>query len=368
MSMLGVHISPVTLAIVLPVGISFYTFQSMSYTIDIYRREIHPVRNFLDYALYVSFFPQLVAGPIERAQHLLPQILAPRTITFSGVQRGFYYISIGLLLKIFMADNIARLVDPIFGARNAATGLEYLLAGYGFAFQIYGDFAGYSYIAKGLGAMLGFDIMDNFRLPYFSTNPQEFWRRWHISLSTWLRDYLYIPLGGNRSGRFRTVRNLMITMLLGGLWHGAKFTFILWGLIHGLMLIVFHILPSGLNAEIDKGQISRVLRKAISITLFFHLIVITWYFFRAESVAQLATIGRAFLFDFQPHGQTELALKLLFYIFPILTFQLIQYWSNNLLVIFRLPAVVRAGAYVMIFYLVVIFGVNHAQDFIYFQF
>ena len=244
---IGLQVSPISLHIILPVGISFYTFQSMSYTIDVYRRKIEPITNILDYALYVSFFPQLVAGPIERATHLLPQILSPRLLSFEKTKLGFYYIGFGLFLKVFMADNLARMVDPVFTSHTTQTGFQYLLAGYAFAFQIYGDFAGYSYIAKGLGATLGFEIMDNFNIPYFAKNPQQFWARWHISLSTWLRDYLYIPLGGSKEGRLKTIRNLFLTMVLGGLWHGAKMTFIAWGVFHGLLLVMHHLFASKLH-------------------------------------------------------------------------------------------------------------------------
>ena len=366
---IGLTLHPFTLQIVLPVGISFYTFQSMSYVIDLYRKEIKPVTCFADYALYVAFFPQLVAGPIERAKHLLPQILSERNVSFKDIQLGCYFIFCGLFLKVFVADNIARLIDPVFADAGSQTGLQILLAGYGFAFQIYGDFAGYSYIAKGLGRIMGFDIMDNFNLPYFSQNPQEFWRRWHISLSTWLRDYLYIPLGGNRGSSLAIARNLMITMLLGGLWHGAKITFVLWGAIHGILLIASHLIGTqalrqpSMNRTIPTGVI-RYLR----ILLFFHVIVITWYFFRAESAAGLIAIFEALLFNFTFSGSSELASRLAFYIVPLLIFQVVQYVSGDRLAIFKMPILVRTAFYMVTFYLIVIFGVNHAQDFIYFQF
>lgn len=369
-SMVDLNFSPFTLNIILPVGISFYTFQSMSYTIDLYRKEIKPISNFFDYALYVSFFPQLVAGPIERAQHLLPQILKPRLITFAGIQKGFYYISAGLCLKIFVADNIARLIDPIFRADTIQTGFQYLIAGYGFTFQIYGDFAGYSYIAMGLGAVLGFDIMNNFNLPYFSQNPREFWQRWHISLSSWLRDYLYISLGGNRISNLITIRNLFITMLLGGLWHGAKITFVLWGGIHGLLLIGYHsFLLFKARTTLQVGfTVPDVLKKTVNILIFFHIIVFTWYFFRAESLDHVIIIFQALVFNFNPSADPELTNKLAFFILPLLIFQLFQVISKDQLFLFKVPIILRAVSYVIIFYLITIFGVNHAQDFIYFQF
>jgi len=229
----GFQVQPHFLNIILPVGISFYTFQTMSYTIDIYKGQLKPTRKFFDFALFVSFFPQLVAGPIERASHLLPQILSKRKVTIDKFCEGCYLIFWGLFLKVFVADNLARLVDPIFASDPPYNGVKVLLGLYAFAFQIFGDFAGYSNIARGLGKCMGFDIMVNFNLPYFVTNPSDFWRRWHISLSTWLRDYLYIPLGGNKKGTLFTYRNLAITMFLGGLWHGAAWTFIIWGAYRG---------------------------------------------------------------------------------------------------------------------------------------
>jgi len=204
-------IDPMFLKIVLPVGISFYTFQTMSYTIDIYRRKMEPTNKFFDFALFVAFFPQLVAGPIERAKRLLPQILSPRQVTLGKFYEGCYLIFWGLFMKIFIADNLAKIVNPVYGGPPPYNGVDVLLASYAFAFQIFCDFAGYSNIARGLGKCMGFNIMINFNLPYIATNPSEFWQRWHISLSTWLRDYLYIPLGGNRKGKLKTYRKIKIS-------------------------------------------------------------------------------------------------------------------------------------------------------------
>ena len=209
----GIQLDPVTLRIVLPVGISFYTFQTMSYTIDIYRGKLAPTRSLPDFALFVAFFPQLVAGPVERARNLLPQILAPRTVTREGFFQGCFLIGWGLFEKVFIADNLARIVDPVFATDGSWGGATILLACYAFAFQIFCDFDGYSNIARGIGKCLGFEIMINFNLPYFAVNPSDFWKRWHISLSSWLRDYLDIPRGGIRSGTWMTYRNLALTML-----------------------------------------------------------------------------------------------------------------------------------------------------------
>ena len=294
LSALGFSVHAHFLDIVLPVGISFYTFQTMSYTIDIYRREMEPTESFLDFALFVAFFPQLVAGPIERAKRLLPQILTERVITRGSLSAGFYLIFWGLFQKVVVADNLSRMVDPVFGNGSYSTtysGWEVLLAVYAFAFQIYCDFAGYSNIARGLGSCLGFRIMVNFRSPYVSRNPREFWRRWHISLSTFLRDYLYIPLGGDRKGRSRTYLNLAITMVLGGLWHGAAWPFVLWGAYHGALLILYR-LTAPIGQAIRNGiPLPGKIVKGIQIAVFFHLVCLGWLIFRAQSMGQLLAMA-----------------------------------------------------------------------------
>lgn len=280
LALLGVTMTPISLA--LPPAISFYTFQSMSYTIDIYRREFKPYRSVVDYLSFVSFFPHLVAGPIMRARDLLPQLARIRPLPSAAVVSGaLFMILFGLFQKTVLADNFGGLVETIqrmMPTREAVLppGVGLIFA-YAFAFQIYCDFAAYSTIARGVARLFGVDLMRNFATPYFSTNPSEFWTRWHISLSTWLRDYLYIPLGGNQHGRLMTMRNLMITMLLGGLWHGAGAFFILWGFYHGVLLVLYRLLP------IDEVLIRAFGRagKVLSIVLFFHLVCLGWIFFRA---------------------------------------------------------------------------------------
>jgi D-alanyl-lipoteichoic acid acyltransferase DltB (MBOAT superfamily) len=235
----GVHPDFPTLHVILPLGISFYTFLSMSYTIDVYRKELQATRHPLDFMLYVAYFPHLVAGPIVRASFLLPQCQRPRVIKAAEVENGVWLILMGYVKKVVIADRLGQIVDWSFAQPALPfNDLNAWIVIYAFAFQIYGDFAGYSDIARGLAKLMGFELTVNFRAPYLVTNPAAFWRNWHISLSTWLRDYLYIPLGGNRGGAWKTYRNLMITMLLGGLWHGAGFAFVLWGLYHGLLLAV----------------------------------------------------------------------------------------------------------------------------------
>ena len=280
----SVGLDPIALRldVVLPVGISFYTFQTLSYTIDVFRRKAPACDSLLDFALYVAFFPQLVAGPIERATSLLPQLRAPRAITRDDLFSGFWLVTIGFFKKCVVADNLAVIVDQAFGAPEAPSGAMCLLGLYAFAFQIYCDFGGYSDIARGLAKWLGIDIMLNFRFPYLATNPQEFWRRWHISLSTWLRDYLYIPLGGSRGGTASTYRNLIVTMVLGGLWHGASWLFVLWGVFHGVLLAAHRLWAGRSGGRGGGGLLSRL----GCWFAMWHLTCLGWLLFRGESVGQ----------------------------------------------------------------------------------
>ena len=234
---LGIQLSNFTLDVILPAGISFYTFQTLSYTIDVYRRQLQPVRSFSEFALFVALFPQLVAGPIERAGRILPQIGSVRVVSWERLKTGGWLVLWGLYKKVVIADNLAVVVDAVYRPGSNPTSAEIIVATYAFAWQIYCDFSGYTDIARGTARILGFDLILNFKIPYAAVNPAEFWRRWHISLSTWLRDYLYISLGGNRHGRWLTYRNLFLTMVLGGLWHGAAWPFVLWGAYHGLLLM-----------------------------------------------------------------------------------------------------------------------------------
>lgn len=231
------------LNLILPVGISFYTFQVLSYTIDVYRGEIPPEKNIVKFALFITYFPQLVAGPIERASHLLPQIRDPKKLDYTRSVDGLLLIAWGLFLKVVVADRLAPFVDMVFGKPQQFQSTALVLASYFFAFQIYGDFAGYSCIATGSAKILGVDLMRNFNSPYLATSITDFWRRWHISLSTWFRDYVYIPLGGNKVNQLKHLRNLMIVFLVSGLWHGANYTFIIWGAIHGSLVIGDAVTP-----------------------------------------------------------------------------------------------------------------------------
>jgi len=261
-----------TLAILLPIGISFYTFQTLSYSIDVYRRKILPCRSLLDFAIYVSFFPQLVAGPIVRASEFLPQLDAAPVVNRQHLYDGAMQVFRGFLKKVLIADHLAVFVDPVFASPTVFSSLTILLAIVAYTGQIYGDFSGYSDIAIGSARMLGFDLPENFRHPYLSTSIADFWRRWHITLSTWLRDYLYIPLGGNRHGSPRTYLNLMATMILGGLWHGAAWTFVLWGVWHGAALCLMRSSNSSRRGSLLSGIIT------------FAIVVIGWTLFRATSL------------------------------------------------------------------------------------
>jgi D-alanyl-lipoteichoic acid acyltransferase DltB (MBOAT superfamily) len=371
-SIFGWTVEPQFLNLVLPVGISFYTFQTMSYTIDIYYGKMKATRNFLDFSLYVAYFPQLVAGPIERAKHLLPQVLKPRRVTLEMFYEGAFLIYWGIFQKAFIADNLATIVDPVFAGTEPYNGILVLVALYAFAFQIYCDFAGYSNIARGLSRCMGFDIMVNFNLPYFAKNPRDFWRRWHISLSTWLRDYLYIPLGGNKNGPVKTYRNLAITMFLGGLWHGAAMTYVVWGIYHGVVLII-HRLAKPLLDGLDRLAMifTRLGWEAIKMILFFHIVLIGWLFFRANCVTDALEMLHAVFFNFTYHSGLDIGFNLfLFLAFTsiLLLVQCFQYRRNDLMLVYKSHPVVKTTFYFLTTLLLLLFGVTDGNEFIYFQF
>lgn len=367
----GVEMSVPTLRVILPVGVSFYTFQSIAYVVDVYRGHLRAERNWLHYATFVGFFPQLVAGPIERATHLLPQIKAPSAITRENLYHGFCLASFGMFKKIVLADNVAKIADAVFNASAAPTALESTLAIYAFTLQIYCDFSAYTDIARGCARMMGVDLMRNFDLPYFATNPPDFWRRWHISLSTWLRDYLYIPLGGNRGSSLLTYRNLALTMLLGGLWHGATWLFVAWGAYHGLLLILHRLLKPYFDKHLTfRAAWSRGVWTGIRIVLFFHLTAIGWLLFRAVTVDSLLRMVRPFAtwsWD-APLIPPTLRLALCAIAITLLIAQLIKYLTRDHEVIFRIPAPVRAIIYAGLILGMIVFGEFGGGKFIYFQF
>lgn len=355
--------------LILPVGISFYTFQSMSYIIDIYRKELQPTKNILDYMFFVSFFPQLVAGPIVRASEFLPQIYKKITLSRTDVNHALFLIIGGLIKKTVISDYISlNFVDRVFDSPKLYTAFENLMATYGYTIQIYCDFSGYSDMAIGIALLMGFKLSVNFRTPYKSASVTEFWRRWHISLSTWLRDYLYISLGGNRKGKFRTYVNLFLTMLLGGLWHGASWKFIIWGVLHGLALVVERLVNS--VVKLPKNIFTWI----ISVILTFHFVVFCWIFFRAKDFATaFELIDKIRELQFRPNEwwvilqgyENVFIVMLIGYIWHFLPSK----WIGGLRWTFdKMPIVVKALILALTFWLVYATSTSGPQPFIYFQF
>lgn len=354
------------LEIILPVGISFYTFQTLGYTIDVYKRRIKPERNIIDYGLYVAFFPQLVAGPIERAGRLIPRIKAPRTVSPDYINAGIFLIIWGYFKKVVVADQLAQAVDQIFAGSASPNSISIVLGATLFAFQIYCDFSGYTDIARGVAKLLGFDLMLNFRLPYFAKNPSDFWRRWHISLSSWIRDYIYIPLGGNRGSRPRMLINLIIAMALAGLWHGAAWNFVIWGLYHGGLLAAYSAVQGSRvfsSSQILSGKPLWVAQVGIT----FLLVTFGWMIFRADSVAQLGT-WLSTIAHLDTSLPTTFTLKRALFILPVLAMQVFQHRSNNMLGVLTLSTIKQATVYVALILGILVFGVMDGEAFIYFQF
>ncbi len=365
------------MAIVLPIGISFYTFQTLSYTIDIWRGDMRPTRRLVDFAAYVAFFPQLVAGPIERARALLPQFESRRRWDAERAGEGALLFLWGLYKKTVIADNLAPIVNAAFAAPSDVSPAFMLLGVLGFAVQIYCDFSGYSDMARGLARMLGFELMVNFDLPYFARTPSEFWRRWHISLSSWLRDYLYVPLGGNRGGALATYRNLFLTMLLGGLWHGAAWTFIVWGAFHGGILAVYRAL--GVDAMIERARGSGALIvNLVAWGVMSVLTLIGWTFFRAQSLPDaVAVLDRAFRFDslrtLSDLPEASLALSLTA---PLIIANIANRFFGTALkglaaearTAGALPALARFSVFLTLLCSVAFLSAEGQQDFIYFDF
>jgi D-alanyl-lipoteichoic acid acyltransferase DltB (MBOAT superfamily) len=355
--------------IILPVGISFYTFQTLSYTIDVYRKELEPTKSFMDFLFFVSFFPQLVAGPIVRASDFIPQIYKRLKLTKEEFNAALFLIIGGLLKKAVISDYISiNFVDRVFDAPNSYTSFENLMASYGYAIQIYCDFSGYSDMAIGLALLMGFWLPPNVRTPYQSASITEFWRRWHISLSTWLRDYLYISLGGNRGGKFKTYINLFLTMLLGGLWHGASWKFVLWGVLHG----------SALAFERFFGNLIKLPKnyfvKTIQILLTFHFVAFCWLFFRAKdfstalqlisNIGELTFDWKQWLVIIQGY-QNVFLLILIGFVWHFLPNRVIQFLQKAF---GSLPLIGKAIVLAFVFWIVYATASAGPQPFIYFQF
>ena len=370
-SALGMKHSIHTLRIILPVGISFYTFQTLSYTIDIYRRKLEPENDIMTFATYVAFFPQLVAGPIVRAVDLLPQFKEHQKLRLEQVGHGLYLVVLGYFKKVAVADSLAPMVDNAFANPSAYGSLNLIVAVLMYAFQIYCDFSGYSDIAIGLGKMLGFEFPQNFNMPYFAKNFSDFWRRWHISLSSWLRDYLYIPLGGNRHGVIKTQRNLMLTMVLGGLWHGANWTFVIWGFLHGLYLIAQRV-SNPLIVRIE-----RVIPKApmyiLATVTTFILVNIAWVFFRSQSFNEaLDMLSRIAAFE----NMSLAGLKHKFQLFKaaivigvLFSGEMIYFlWPQQVEKMFGQRPYVKLMVSTFLIWMILLFGTFSNNNFIYFQF
>jgi alginate O-acetyltransferase complex protein AlgI len=368
---LGASPHDFALRVALPVGISFYTFQSISYIVDVYRGEVEPARDPVDFALFVAFFPHMVAGPIMPSRVLLPQMQNPRTVVWEDVMSGFHLAMWGLFKKVVIADNLAVVANAVFARELGFRPGVMHLGALAFAFQIYCDFSGYTDIARGLARIMGFRLMDNFHHPYFATCITDFWRRWHLSLSNWLRDYLYVPLGGNREGTLRTYRNLLLTMVLGGLWHGAHWKFVLWGAYQGVLLVLERAV-FGRALAVDwwsapslRGRVLWLARVLVT----FHFIGLGWILFRCESLAPLPRMITAYM-DVSGwwHMPQPLAWHTLACITPVLVVDLFQYFRRDEEVILRVPVPLRALAYTAGAYVFILFGRFESNAFIYFQF
>jgi D-alanyl-lipoteichoic acid acyltransferase DltB (MBOAT superfamily) len=368
MELMGVNVHVHTLAIILPVGISFYTFQTMAYTIDVYRGKVPPCRDLLNFSAYVSYFPQLVAGPIETPGHLLPQMERPRVITREHMRKGLYWVLIGFFKKLLIADTLAPMVEYTFARPDSLSGISSLLGLMAFSLQIYGDFAGYTYIARGISSWMGIDLALNFERPYLAVSPRDFWRRWHISLSRWLRDYLYISLGGGRVSKLMKYRNLMITMFLGGLWHGASWNFVIWGIYHGTLLCIDHALSDlGFGFRPFSARYGAAVR-GLRIAGMYMLTLGGWLLFRVTSLTQAATIVRNIFTNFTWAPEVPVLLLPVAVLTTLLiALHLAQERMNDDLIVLKWPALVRFGFYMFLIITVLTLGIK-PQPFIYFQF
>lgn len=361
-------------SIFLPVGISFFTFQSLSYIVDLYRGEVKAVTRWVDYLFYISFFPQLVAGPIVRAKDFLPQMNRTPHLSRGNLGRGMVLVMVGLFKKAIISDYISvNFVDRVFDAPQLYSGVENLLAAYGYMLQVYCDFSGYSDMAIGLALFLGFRFRKNFDVPFNAATITEFWRRWHISLSTWLKDYLYIPLGGNRKGKFRSYINLLITMLLGGLWHGAAWQFILWGGMHGVALVLHKLFMRLFPKAKPTGHNMKWGWRLLGVVLTFNFVVFTFIFFRAKDMQTAVALLRAIATNFHPEvfGQFVLGYRMVFalivlgYVLHFLPRKFVRATNRTIV---RSPLLVQLFLFVVLLFTVFQFKSADVQPFIYFQF
>ncbi len=368
---LGLQPGPITLHVVLPVGISFYTFQTIGYTLDVYRRQVAPAAHVLDFALFVSFFPQLVAGPIERAGHLLAQVVSPRMITAFQVHAGVWLVLWGYFKKLVIADNMAPLANMAF--QGTSHGIDAGIGLAAFALQIYCDFSGYSDIARGCARLMGFELMENFRLPYFARDPAEFWRRWHVSLSTWFRDYVYIPLGGSRCAPWRRDLNIMVTMSASGLWHGASWHFVLWGAYLGLALVAFRRMCPGRTLPPEparppwRERLRRRAGAALGIGATLAVVLSGWVLFGARDMP--SALGFAVrLCEVSSDFTANVAYRLVFFAAPLVCMECFLEYKGDPLAFTRTRWWLRIPGYAFLLTWILLFGARDHAEFIYFQF
>lgn len=372
---LGFHFDWVTVNLILPVGISFYTFQALSYTIDVYRGNTRATHDIVEFFAYISFFPQLVAGPIERATNLLPQFQNNRYFDYAKAVDGCRQMLWGFFKKIVIADNCAEIVDTYWGNNEELFGLSLFFLGVLFTFQIYCDFSGYSDIAIGCARLFGINLMRNFNFPYLSRSIPEFWQRWHISLTTWFREYVYFPLGGNRCGKWKTIRNVYIVWGLSGLWHGANWTFVCWGLFHATLLVIYKLFNINTKYKnvIANGRVLPNVKEITQVIFAFFLVVIGWIVFRAENMSQAHSFICRMFTTFFDSDQTVIGKQmLLFKVFPIFIVEWLQRDKQHALqfsnIRFFQARVVRWGIYVLMIMFITMRFASTSQPFIYFQF
>lgn len=372
----GMGADTVTLDVLLPLGISFYTFQKLSYTIDVYRGKVSPTTDVIDFALYVAYFPHIAAGPIERAAHFLPQIARGRRVTPGQVEAGLYLILWGFFKKLVVADNVALVANAVFDHPGGQSGVNVAVAVVAFAVQVYGDFSGYTDIARGVSMLLGFDPALNFKLPYFASSIPEFWKRWHISLSNWLTDYVYAPLTKSRliplHWYSKLLVSLLITFLVSGLWHGANWTYVAWGGLHGAYMMLSVALQKQRKHWVRRTGLARwpATHRALQVSFTFALVCVTYIFFRAHSLTDALTLCRSLVDPSRltSAGARDAALTLAFFSLPVLVADLWQDASRDLLAIPKLPGPIRIAVYSGLVSAILIFGVTESMQFIYFRF
>ena len=367
LGLFGLSVGWTTLNVVLPVGISFYTFQTMSYTLDVYRRQLEPAKKASRLSAVRSLLSPVGGGPHRKSPAPARTSGTPPDHHVGRLARRVLADSHGLLQKIVLADNWAFFANEVFNPPDQVYGLQILAGLLAFAFQIYGDFSGYSDIARGVARLMGFDLMLNFRMPYFAVNPSDFWRRWHISLSTWLRDYLCVPLGGNRQGARRTCRNLFLTMLLGGLWHGAAWNFVAWGAYHGLRLIAHRGICKHRHSSPDRLQASGPINRIWRVLSFSPFVLIGWLLFRVNHRADVPLVLRRMFHPFVLNGKVCL-LSIALFALPVLLVEILQERENDMLAVKRWRPALRLACYAVFFMMVLMADSNGRTKFIYFQF